>query len=131
MILAYEILVILRPLLALMHAKKVPFRTASFSLYSTLSLVMPLITLAVHTHEAFNRALLALLLLLGETAPDTDVRGTPTESDTLPRRAASKFPVITSCCVMPSNIYKREGEIEREGEREKEIAEERRRKRAK
>jgi hypothetical protein len=106
-ILADDMLVMLRPLLDLRNARKVPLAIASLSLVSTLSLVMPLITLAVHTQEALRRALLLpfLSLPLGSTTPVTAVVGTPTESDTLPSRAASKVPVRTSCGLMPSNIW--------------------------
>jgi hypothetical protein len=106
-ILAEDMLVILRPLLDLRNARKVPLAIASFSFVSTLSLVMPLITLAVHTQEALRRALLLAFLSfpVGSTTPVTAVTGTPTESDTLPSRAASKVPVRTSCGLMPSNIW--------------------------
>jgi hypothetical protein len=104
--LADDMLVILRPLRALREAKKDPLAMASLSLVTTLSVVIPLITLAVHTHEALRRTLLLdfLSMPLGTKTPVTAVAGTPTASDILPNSAVSKEGVSTSCGLIPSNI---------------------------
>jgi hypothetical protein len=102
---AEDIRVIFRPERVLKYSKNAPPEIASLSLDSTVSLVIPLITLAIHTQEASNKSLLAfLILLVGDTTPVTAVVGTPTESDTLPSSAVSNDAVVTSCKLIPSNI---------------------------